>query len=66
MLKNEKYRPSYFSNGNGQRRESALCQLYRHTFVPYFESHGIEVIHCSKTFFLLNIQEVYNAINLVT
>jgi len=63
MLKNEKY--SYFSNGNGQRRESALCQLYPHTFVPYFESHGIEVIHCSKSF-LLNIQEVYNAINLVT
>jgi len=25
----------YFSTGNGQPRESALCQLYRHTFVPY-------------------------------
>ena len=25
----------YFSNGNGQPREPALCQLYRHTFVPY-------------------------------
>ena len=25
----------YFSIGNGQPRESALCQLYRHTFVPY-------------------------------
>ena len=24
----------YFSAGNGQRREPALCQLYRHTFVP--------------------------------
>jgi len=25
----------YFSTGNGQRSEPALCQLYRHTFVPY-------------------------------
>ena len=25
----------YFSTGNGQSREPALCQLYRHTFVPY-------------------------------
>jgi len=25
----------YFSTGNGQPRERALCQLYRHTFVPY-------------------------------
>jgi len=25
----------YFSTGNGQPREPALCQLYRHTFVPY-------------------------------
>jgi len=25
----------YFSIGNGQHREPALCQLYRHTFVPY-------------------------------
>ena len=25
----------YFSPGNGQPREPALCQLYRHTFVPY-------------------------------
>ena len=25
----------YFSIGNGQPRETALCQLYRHTFVPY-------------------------------
>ena len=25
----------YFSIGNGQPREPALCQLYRHTFVPY-------------------------------
>jgi len=24
----------YFSIGNGQLREPALCQLYRHTFVP--------------------------------
>ena len=26
---------SYFSTGNGQPREPALCQLYRHTIVPY-------------------------------
>ena len=26
---------SYFSVGNDQRREPALCQLYRHIFVPY-------------------------------
>jgi len=25
----------YFSTENGQPREPALCQLYRHTFVPY-------------------------------
>ena len=25
----------YFSIGNGQPMEPALCQLYRHTFVPY-------------------------------
>jgi len=29
----EKY--LYFSIGNGQPREPTLCQLYRHTFVPY-------------------------------
>ena len=25
----------YFSTGTGQPREPALCQLYRHTFIPY-------------------------------
>jgi len=25
----------YFSTGNGQPREPGLCQLYRHTFVPF-------------------------------
>jgi len=25
----------FFTVGNGQSRELALCQLYRHTFVPY-------------------------------
>jgi len=25
----------YYGIGNGQPREPALCQLYRHTFVPY-------------------------------
>ena len=28
----------YVYTGTGQRRESALCQLYRHTFVPYFNA----------------------------
>jgi len=27
----------YFSTGNGQPTKPALCQLYRHTFVPYPE-----------------------------
>ena len=31
----------YFSTGNGQSREPALCQLYRHTFVPYWTYEGI-------------------------
>ena len=26
---------SYFSTGNGHPREPALCQLCRHTFIPY-------------------------------
>ena len=25
----------YFSIGNGQPTVPALCQLYRHTFIPY-------------------------------
>ena len=36
---------SYFSIGNGQPREPALCQLHRHTFVPYmtvFVEHNRE------------------------
>jgi len=32
----------YFSIGNGQPREPALCQLYRHTFVPYYTSRPVE------------------------
>jgi len=28
------YHPVYFSTGNGQPEESALCHLYRHTFLP--------------------------------
>ena len=32
----------YFSTGNGQPREPALCELYRQTFVPY--------VNCSKIF----------------
>jgi len=31
----EKYIYVFFTVGNGQSRELALCQLYRHTFVPY-------------------------------
>ena len=29
----------YFSIGIGQPRKAALCQLYRHTFVPYSQSN---------------------------
>jgi len=29
----------YFSMGNGQTREPALCQLYRRTFVPCSATH---------------------------
>ena len=28
----------YFNIGDGQPRELALCQLYRHTFVPYWRA----------------------------
>ena len=31
----------YFSIRNGQPGKPALCQLYRHTFVPYLERHTI-------------------------
>jgi len=34
--------------GNGQPREPALCQLYRHTFVP---SSGSSVSECSSFMF---------------
>ena len=29
----------YSNIGNGQHSEPALCQLYRHTFVPYVSQH---------------------------
>jgi len=29
----------YSNIGNGQQSEPALCQLYRHTFVPYVSQH---------------------------
>ena len=32
----------YFSAGNGQPAEPALCQLYRRTFVPNAVSCGIQ------------------------
>ena len=35
----------YFSIENGQPREPALCQLYRHTFVPYRQSVTIGTGH---------------------
>ena len=31
----------YLSIRNGQPRETALCQLYRHTFVPKLKSTGL-------------------------
>jgi len=33
----------YFGAGNGRPREPALCQLYRHSFVPY--SDAAEQLH---------------------
>ena len=33
----------YFSIGNGEPRQPALCQMYRHTFVPY-------CVHVTKHF----------------
>jgi len=33
----------YFNIGNGQPREPALCQLYRHTFVPYTSMRTLAV-----------------------
>jgi len=32
----------YFSTENGQPREAAVCQLYRHTFVPYGMLVGLQ------------------------
>jgi len=39
----------YFSTGNGQPREPALCQLYRHTFVPYTRSNKRRRTECLAT-----------------
>ena len=41
----------YFSSGNGQSREPAPCQLYRHTFVPLSSEPGTCValnLTCSR------------------
>jgi len=39
--------------GNGQPRESALCQLYRRTFIPYwygFSSYvSLHVFDCASS-----------------
>jgi len=37
----------YFSIGNGQSREPALCQLYRHTFVSYNHISKLHQIFCA-------------------
>jgi len=34
----------YFSIGNGQPSEQVLCQLYRHTFVPYSPAAGVQIV----------------------
>ena len=54
----------YYSIGNGQPRKPALCQLYRHTIVPYREygepSRRVDWIlncmslTCCSSFFVLN------------
>ena len=33
----------YFRIRNGEPREPALCQLYRHTFLPYYHEYGISL-----------------------
>jgi len=43
-----------FSVGNGQPREPPLCQLYRHTFVPYSDKYSehrghIPPVICSQS-----------------
>jgi len=38
----------YFSTGNGQPREPALCQLYRRTFVPYSWIRHFTIAHCGN------------------
>ena len=41
----------YFSIGNGKPREPALCQLYRHTFVPDTKSLirvSVSVARCAS------------------
>jgi len=44
----------YFSVGDGQPREPALCQLYRHTFVP----HGDDTARLFPTFAPSRIQSI--------
>ena len=41
----------YFSSGNGQPREPALCQLYRHTFVPSLLTHNYHTRRGAKILF---------------
>ena len=45
-----------FSIGNGQPREPALCQLYRHTFVPYciFYAIFLVLLHLNTSILSLN------------
>ena len=35
----------YFSIRNGQPREPAQCQLYRHTFIPYWDFFSFQSNH---------------------
>jgi len=55
----------YFSIGNGQPREPALCQLYRHTFVSYWSGGDIrsfgssdKVIRCNNSLRVVSWKQV--------
>jgi len=41
---------SYTNTGNGLPREPALCQLYRHSFVPYIAARISAELHLHEFF----------------
>ena len=49
----------YFSIGNGQPREPALCQLYRHTFVPYTRAFQLSDSMCIVACLSLQLHRIF-------